>query len=221
VTVIRVVLVEDHTIVREGVGSLLGRDPEIEVVGEADSGHAAIALARQLKPDLVIMDVVMSDISGVEATRQIIQENAGVKVLALTMYDNQSYISRMIAAGATGYVLKTSAFDELSRAVSAIMRGEIYLCSSITSVIVKDYLAKVREGPFAPVGGPPVLSAREREVLQMIGGGRSSSEIARELGVTPKTVESHRLHIMDKLKIRTVAGLTKYALREGLTSLDS
>jgi DNA-binding NarL/FixJ family response regulator len=189
-------------------------------VGRAGSGKAAVALVRQTAPDLVLMDVVMPDMNGIETARQIVQENGGAKVLALSMYDNQAYISHMIEAGARGYVLKTSAFDELSHAIRVIMAGEIYLCSSITSVIVKDYLAKLRVGSSAPAA-PPVLSAREREVLRMISEGWSGKEIAREIGVTPKTVESHRLHIMSKLKIRGVAGLTRYALREGLTSLDS
>jgi DNA-binding NarL/FixJ family response regulator len=217
---LRVLLVEDHVLVREGIESLLKGDPDVEVVGRTGSGQAAVAMVRQTAPDLVIMDVVMQDMNGIETTRQIVQENGGAKVLALSMYDNQAYISHMIEAGARGYVLKTSAFDELSHAIRVIMAGEIYLCSSITSVIVKDYLAKLRVGSSAPAA-PPVLSAREREVLRMISEGWSGKEIAREIGVTPKTVESHRLHIMSKLKIRGVAGLTRYALREGLTSLDS
>lgn len=217
---LRVLLVEDHALVREGIESLLRADPEIEVVGRAGSGQAAVAMVRQTAPDLVLLDVVMPDMNGIETARQIVQENGAVKILALSMFDNQAYISHMIEAGARGYVLKTSAFDELSHAIRVIMEGEIYLCSSITSVIVKDYLAKFRVGSSAPAA-PPVLSAREREVLRMISEGRSAREIARELGVAPKTVESHRLHIMGKLKIRSVAGLTRYALREGLSSLES
>lgn len=216
---LRVVLAEDHLLVREGLVGLLRQSSAVEIVGEAGSGQAAVALARQTKPDVVIMDVVMPDMNGVEAARQIIQENPGVKVLALSMHDSQSYISQMIAAGVTGYVLKASAFEELSRAIEVVARGEVYLCSAITSIIVKDYLAKVRAGSPLPAASP-VLSAREREVLQMISEGLSGTEIARKLGVTPKTIESHRLHIMDKLKIHNVAGLTRYALREGLTTLD-
>jgi DNA-binding NarL/FixJ family response regulator len=166
------------------------------------------------------MDVVMADMNGVEATRQITGENRDVKVIALSMYDNQGYISKMMEAGATGYMLKTSAFDELSRAISVVMEGELYLCSNISAVIVKDYLRRLRAGDSVPAASP-VLSPRERQVLAMLSEGRSSKEIARELGVSPKTVDSHRMHIMDKLKIDSVAGLTKYALREGLTSLDS
>lgn len=216
---LRVLLVEDHALVRQGIGNLLRQDPEIKVVGEADNGNTAATLARQTKPDLVIMDVVMPDMNGVEAARQIIRENAGVKVLALSMYDSKAYISQMIEAGVVGYVLKTSAFDELSRAIGAVMNGEIFLCSSITSIIVKDYLARLRRGSSASVASA-VLSAREQEVLSMISDGSSGTEIARKLGVSAKTIESHRLHIMNKLKIRSVAGLTKYALREGLTSPD-
>ena len=169
---LRVLLAEDHALVREGIKSLLRRDPNIEVVGEVDSGEAAAALARQTEPDLVIMDVLMPGMNGIEAARQVIQENAGVKVLALSMYDNKSYISRMFEAGVAGYVLKTSAFEELSRAIETVMKGDIYLCGSITSVIVKDYVAQVRAGSTAP-GLAPILSAREREVLTMISNGRS------------------------------------------------
>ncbi|HUI73193.1 MAG TPA: response regulator transcription factor [Spirochaetia bacterium] len=217
---LKVLLVEDHTLVREGIESLLAADPEMKIVGRTGTGRGAVAMARQTAPDLVIMDVVMPDMNGIETTRQIVRENGAVKILVLSMYDNRDYISRMIEAGASGYVLKTSAFDELSKAIRVVMEGEVYLCSSITSVIVKDYLAKLRIGSSLPAE-PPVLSAREREVLRMVSEGRSGKEIALELGVTPKTVESHRLHIMSKLKIRSVAGLTRYALREGLTSLDS
>ncbi len=216
---LRVLLVEDHVLVREGIRSLLGRDTGIEVVGEAETGEEAISLAAETKPDLVIMDVVMAGMTGIEASRKIIRENPGTKIIALSMYDNQSYISRMVEAGVTGYVVKTSAFDELARAIEVVMRGEVYLCGTITSVIVNDYLARMKAGPSG-LKATPVLSLREREVLVMISEGKSGADIARELSVTAKTVESHRLHIMDKLKIHSVAGLTKYALREGLTALD-
>jgi DNA-binding NarL/FixJ family response regulator len=216
----RVLLADDHVLVREGIGSLLRENPEIEVVAQADSGRAAVSLARETRPDLVIMDVVMPDMDGVEATRAIISENAGVKVIALSMYDSQAYISTMIEAGATGYMLKTSAFDELSRAISVVLSGEFYLCGNITAVIVKDYLKRLRSGSSLPAAAP-VLSVREREVLRLLSDGRSSKDIALTLGVSPKTVDSHRMHIMEKLKITSIAGLTKYALREGLASLDS
>jgi DNA-binding NarL/FixJ family response regulator len=217
---LRVLLADDHMLVRQGIESLLRQDSEIEVVGEADSGRAAIALARQTRPDVVIMDSVMPDMNGTEATRQIIKENAEVKVLAVSMYDSQASISGMLEAGATGYVLKTSAFDELADAIRIVQGGEYYLCRNITAVIVKDYLEKLQTG----TGGPPVsqvLTAREREVLKKISEGTSTKEIARLLGVSPKTVDSHRMHIMSKLKITSVAGLTRYALREGLTSMGS
>lgn len=217
---LRVLLADDHVLVGQGIGSLLRQDPEIELVGEAHSGRAAVALARQTKPDLVILDVVMQEMNGVEAARRITKENHKTKVIALSMYDTKACISSMFEAGASGYVLKTSAFDELSQAIGAVMAGEIYLCRSITAVIVKDYLKTLKPGsPLPPA--PPVLSTRERKVLQLLAEGRSSREIARILGVSPKTIDSHRLHVMSKLKIPSIAGLTKYALREGLTSVDS
>jgi DNA-binding NarL/FixJ family response regulator len=189
-------------------------------VGEADSGRSAVSLARQIKPDLVIMDVIMPDMDGVEATRQIVKENAGVKVIALSMFDSQASIANMVEAGAAGYMLKTSAFDELSHAISVILEGELFLCRDITAVIVKDYVKRMRTGSSLPLASP-TLSAREREVLGMLSEGKSTKEIAGVLSVSPKTIDSHRAHIMSKLKVTSVAGLTKYALREGLTSIDS
>jgi DNA-binding NarL/FixJ family response regulator len=217
---LRVLLADDHVLVRQGIASMLRENPDVEIVAEVDGGRAAVTAARQSKPDLVIMDVVMQDMGGVEATRQIVGDNAATKVIALSMYDTQSHISAMLEAGAVGYVLKMSAFDELDRAISVINGGDFYLCSTITGVVVKDYLQRMRTGNRLPATAPR-LSSREREVLQQIAEGRSSKEIARILGVSPKTVDSHRMHIMAKLKIANVAGLTKFALREGLTSIDS
>jgi DNA-binding NarL/FixJ family response regulator len=218
-TKIRVLLVDDHVMVRESIANLLSRDPEIEIVGGAASGAEAVALARQTRPELVLMDVAMPGMDGIEASRQILHDNPDVKIIALSMYDNQAYISEMLEVGVTGFVLKTSAIDELSQAIHAARNGETYFSESVSKLIVKSYVSRVRSKPQTASG--PVLSPREREVLRLISDGKSSKEIAGSLGVSPKTVESHRLHLMEKLKISNVAGLTKYALREGLTSIDS
>ena len=216
---VRVLLADDHVLVRQGIGILLEQDPDVEIAGVAATGRDAIALASSLKPDLVLMDVVMTDMNGAEATRQIVSENPGMKVLVLSMYDDQVHITTMLEAGASGYVLKTSAYDELARAMRAVLRGELYLCGDITAVIVKSYVAKMRAGsPQSPAALP--LSTREREVLTLLSEGKSSKGIARLLGVSPKTVDSHRMHIMKKLSISSIAGLTRYAMREGLTTAE-
>ena len=216
---VRVLLADDHVLVRQGIGVLLEQDPDVEIAGVAATGRDAIALASSLKPDLVLMDVVMTDMNGAEATRQIVSENPGMKVLVLSMYDDQAHITTMLEAGASGYVLKTSAYDELARAMRAVLRGELYLCGDITAVIVKSYVAKMRAGsPQSPAALP--LSTREREVLTLLSEGKSSKGIARLLGVSPKTVDSHRMHIMKKLSISSIAGLTRYAMREGLTTAE-
>ena len=216
---VRVLLADDHVLVRQGIGILLEQDPDVEIAGVAATGRDAIALASSLKPDLVLMDVVMTDMNGAEATRQIVSENPGMKVLVLSMYDDQVHITTMLEAGASGYVLKTSAYDELARAMRAVLRGELYLCGDITAVIVKSYVAKMRAGsPQSPAALP--LSTREREVLTLLSEGKSSKGIARLLGVSPKTVDSHRMHIMKKLSIASIAGLTRYAMREGLTTAE-
>ncbi len=216
---VRVLLADDHVLVRQGIGVLLEQDPDVEIAGVAATGRDAIALASSLKPDLVLMDVVMTDMNGAEATRQIVSENPGMKVLVLSMYDDQVHITTMLEAGASGYVLKTSAYDELARAMRAVLRGELYLCGDITAVIVKSYVAKMRAGsPQSPAALP--LSTREREVLTLLSEGKSSKGIARLLGVSPKTVDSHRMHIMKKLSISSIAGLTRYAMREGLTTAE-
>ena len=216
---VRVLLADDHELVRQGIGILLEQEPDVEIAGGAATGRDASALASSLKPDLVLMDVVMTDMNGAEATRQIVSENPGMKVLVLSMYDDQAHITTMLEAGASGYVLKTSAYDELARAMRAVLRGELYLCGDITAVIVKSYVAKMRAGsPQSPAALP--LSTREREVLTLLSEGKSSKGIARLLGVSPKTVDSHRMHIMKKLSISSIAGLTRYAMREGLTTAE-
>lgn len=211
---LRVVLVDDHELVRQGLRSILERESDVEVVGEAASGRAALELARTLAPDLVVMDVAMRDQNGIEATRQIRAACPNVKVLALSSHADARYVTAMLDAGACGYVLKANAYDDLRRALDAARRGRSYLCAEVTGAVVG---ATLRGSPAAARGH---LSAREREVLQLLAEGLSSPQISERLFVATSTVETHRRNIMRKLDIHSVADLTKYAIREGLTTLD-
>jgi len=212
-----IVIADDHQIMREGLRSLLEKQANLAIIGEASNGRECVELARKLKPDLVLMDIAMPDLNGIEATRQVRQEAPGVKVLALSMHSDRRFASGMLAAGASGYLLKDSAFQELSQAIATVLEGRIYLSPDITGVLMEDYVQRLTEEP-TPFS---VLRPREREVLQAMAEGQSTREIAEALHVSVKTVETHRQNIMNTLDIHSVAELTKYAVREGLTSLDS
>lgn len=213
---IRVLLVDDHELMREGLRSILERDEDVEVVGEAASGHAAVELARTLGPQVVIMDVAMKDSNGIEATRRIRSECPEVQVIALSSHSDSRYVNAMLDAGACGYVLKANAYDDLRRALAAAQKGRSYLCPDVTEAVVGS--RRRAEGAAAPARAP--LSSREREVLQLLAEGLSSPEIGKRLYVATSTVETHRRNVMRKLGIHSVADLTKYAIREGLTSLE-
>jgi len=214
---ISILLADDHQVVREGLRTLLSSQQGMEVVGEAEDGRTTVELARELKPDLVIMDISMPDLNGFEATARILEENPRIRVLALSMHSDRRFVERVLAAGASGYMLKDCAFNELAQAIRAVAEGKTYLCEGIAGVVVKEYVRQLAGAESTPA---PTLTAREREVLQLLAEGRRTKEIAASLHVSVKTVETHRSKIMDKLDIRTVAGLTKYAVREGLTSLE-
>jgi DNA-binding NarL/FixJ family response regulator len=214
---LRVVLADDHALVREGLRSILEREADVEVVGEAATGREAVTLARTLRPDVVVMDVAMKDLNGIEATRQIGSECEGVKVVALSSHADPRYVAAMLQAGACGYVLKANAYDELRRALRAATRGQRYLAPDVTGNVIESALHP-SEG--AAASGLQALAAREREVLQLIAEGLSSPEIARRLHLATSTVETHRRNIMNKLGLRSVAELTRFAIREGLTPLD-
>jgi two-component system NarL family response regulator len=211
---LRVLLVDDHELMRQGLRSILEREGDVEVVGEAASGRAALELARTLTPDVVVMDVAMQDQNGIEATRQIRSTCPNVKVLALSSHSDARYVTAMLEAGACGYVLKANAYDDLRRALDAARRGRSYLCADVTESVVG---ASLRGSGATPVAQ---LSGREREVLQLLAEGLSSPEISQRLFVATSTVETHRRNIMRRLGIHSVADLTKYAIREGLTSLE-
>jgi len=214
----KILLADDHKLMREGLRMLLEKLGRITIVGEADDGVSAVRMARDLKPDLVLMDIAMPDLNGIEATRRIMTEAPGVKVIALSMHADKRFVRHMFAAGAAGYVLKGSAFEEVAAAIKTVAAGRIYISPKITDQVLAEYVKQLIK-PSAGAESP--LSGREREVLQMLAEGKSSRKIAGRLHVSVTTVDTHRKHIMDKLGFRSIAELTKYAIREGLTSLDA
>jgi DNA-binding NarL/FixJ family response regulator len=214
----RVLLVDDHAMIRQGLCSLLEKQSDIEVVGSVENGRKAVDIARELAPDLVIMDISMPNLNGIDATRKIIGEMGDVKVIALSIHSSQHFVAEMLKAGASGYILKECLFDELVEAIKTVLNGGTYLSPKITGVVIDDYVKRLST-QYQPEG--PVLTEREREVLQFLSEGKSTKQIAAQLHVSAKTIESNRRNIMDKLGINSVAELTKYAVREGLTPLES
>lgn len=215
---VRILLADDHQIIIEGLRALLEKHSEVEVLAETDNGREAVKLARNLAPDVVVMDVAMPDLNGIDATRQILSENPKVKVIALSMYSKRQFIVKMLEAGAVGYLLKDCAFQELANAIRTVTNGDIYLGQQVSSVAVQDYVNRLRD---KKTDEKSQLSQREREVLQLIAEGLLTKEIAQKLNISGKTVETHRRNIMKKLEIDRVADLTKYAIREGITFLDN
>lgn len=215
---LRIVLADDHEIVRDGLGALLEQQAGMEVVAQADSGHAAVALAREHRPDIIVMDIAMPDLNGIEATRQIKSEMPEIRVIALSMHADKRFVAGMLQAGASGYLLKKGAFRELAQAVRDVMKDRVYLSPKIADVVIHDYVQHLSE---APTPGESALTPREREVLQLLVEGRSAEQIAAKLHISANTVGTHRHRIMEKLDIHSLPELTKYAIREGFTSLES
>jgi DNA-binding NarL/FixJ family response regulator len=214
---IRIVLADDHHMVREGLRLILERTPGIDVVGEAETGRMVLDLVERTVPDIVIMDIGMPDLDGIEATRRIKARDPKIKVIALSMFADRRYVLGMLEAGAWGYVLKGSAGTELVRAIEAVQQGRKYLVPEITDVVVESSLC-----PAVTVGAKtaPPLGDREREILRFVADGKTSKEIASALGISPDTVQAHRRNIMNKLDLHSVAELTKYAIRQRLTDVD-
>jgi DNA-binding NarL/FixJ family response regulator len=216
----RILLADDHQIVRQGLKSLIQQNEGFEVIAEASDGRAAVQLAADLEPDVIVMDVGMPGLNGIEATRQIAAKEPDAKVVALSMHSDRRFMGEMLKAGAKGYLLKDAAFEELATAIRSVIADKIYLSPRIADVVVDDYVRHAGEYAGHPSAFAK-LTPREREVLQLMAEGRATKEIAMDLKVSIKTVETHRRQIMEKLNIYSVAELTKYAIREGLTSLDA
>ena len=213
---IKILVADSHRVVREAICSLLRNEFGMDIVGEAEDGRIAIELARELQPDVIIIETAMPNLNGIEATRQIIHELPEVKVIALSAHSDRRSVCEMLKAGASGYLPKRCAFEELVSAIHNVVSNRTYLSSHISRIVVEEYLHRVGEqGKSAYT----VLTDREREVLQLIAEGKSTKVIARELYVSPKTIEWHRSQLMKKLRIESVAELVKYAISEGLTSI--
>lgn len=211
------ILADDHPLIREGLRSILADVSAVEVVAEADNGHEAIALVLEHKPSMIIMDVSMPDLNGVEATRSIVEIGPDTKVLALSAHRDEALIKGMLQAGASGYLPKECAADELITAIQTVLEGRFYISASIANVVVSDFVV---QPSGAEASEKAILSLREREVLQLIADGVTTAEMADRLHLSVKTIESHRKNLMDKLEVRNIAGLTKYAIRLGLATLD-
>ncbi|OHD54116.1 MAG: DNA-binding response regulator [Spirochaetes bacterium GWF1_51_8] len=214
---IKVALADDHPIVREGLKALLENESDIEVIGEANNGNEAVELVRKLSPNIIIMDISMPNLNGMEATRMIDNESPNTRVIALSMHHDKRFVANMLESGARGFLLKDCAAEELVEAVRTVMNGKTYLSKGIADIVVTDYVEYLKKKDQSVFG---ILSPREREVMQLLVEGKSTKDIASQLFLSVKTVETHRQQIMTKLGTHSIAELTKLAIREGLTSLE-
>ncbi|HBA86446.1 MAG TPA: DNA-binding response regulator [Geobacter sp.] len=212
----KILIADDHAIVRQGLRALIDKEDDMVVIAEAATGAEAVRLAREHRPEVIVMDITMPDVNGIDATRTITAELPDVRVLALSMESDRRFVVEVLKAGANGYVLKDAAFAELATAIRAVAAGETYLPSRVANLLIKEYLQRIPEEVSATYEN---LSAREREILQLIADGSNAKEIAFAFSVSVKTVENQRHSIMKKLDLYSIAELTKYAVRQGLTSL--
>ena len=213
----KILIADDHGIVRDGLKSLINKQSDMEVVGEAEDGRVAVQLTKEVSPDIVIMDISMPNLNGVEAVHEILQYKPDTKIIILSMYTDKHIVKESLEAGASGYVLKSYLFDELLKALEAVKINECYLSPRIAGIVVDDY---VNQKSASKNKETIKLTARERQILQLIAEGKTVKEIARILHISPKTADANRRKIMKKLGLFNIADLTKYAIREGLTSLD-
>lgn len=209
---IRVLLADDHAVVRKGLHYVLERDPSIDVAGEASDGREAVRLAEELSPDVIVMDVAMPGLNGIEATAQILKKNPAVRVIMLSMYSDESYLVRALSTGAKGYLLKDSAETDLLAAVQTVARGKPFFSPAIAETLLEDYVRKLRDENLQD--SYDLLTDREKEILQLIAEGKSNKEVAAVLNLSPYTVETHRTHIMQKLNLHNTAEIVLYAVRK-------
>jgi two-component system response regulator NreC len=213
---IKLVLADDHNLIRAGLQSLIEKETDLQIIGQASDGRQTVSLVQKLKPDIVIMDISMPGLNGIEATRQIKAMNENIKVIALSVHEEASYVRRMLKAGASGYLVKHSEFKELVEAIRAVAREQLYLSPHVSNQLVQDYLKHLPNDESTAFS---MLSEREREILQLLAEGKTKQEIGGILFLSVKTIDSHRLNIMNKLKITTFSDLIRYAIREGISEL--
>ena len=214
---IHVLIADDHALMREGLRTLIERRPDMSVVGEAGNGIEALSMAAHLSPHVAVMDVAMPDMNGIEATRRMAKAHPATKIIALSVHTDRRFVLEMLKAGAFGYLPKDCAFDELAMAVRSVAAGKIYISPEVAGDVMQEFLSPGAHLPKTPV---ECLSEREREVFQRLAEGQTIKEAAFEMGISPKTVETFRRRLMEKLDVRSVADLTKYAIREGITALE-
>jgi len=213
----KILLADDHNVLRKGLRRILEEQPDLEVVGEASDGREAVALNQKLRPDIVVMDIAMPLMNGLEATRQILQRNANVNVLILSMYSDENYVVQVLRAGARGYLLKDTAEEDLITAVRAVAKGQPFFSPKIAKLLMGDSIQRLRTEGMSD--SYDLLTPREREVLQLIAEGKSNKEAAAALFVSPTTIETHRARIMDKLDLHSTADIVLYAVRKGIVQL--
>lgn len=218
---IRILIADDHTIVRQGLKKLLEEEQGIEVIGEATDGRDAVTKAMDLMPDIVLMDLSMPGLHGLEAARQISKRLPKTRVLILSMHKNEAYVLQSLQAGASGYILKDSASEEVATAIRSVYRGDSYLSPSISRVVIEDYLRLSSPGASGTKSLYDTLTVREREIFQLLAEGLKNQEISERLHVSVKTVETHRAHIMEKLNLNNIAELVKYSIEIGIVQLDT
>lgn len=216
---IRILLADDHAILRAGLVRLLSEESDFEVVGEADNGREAVQKVQELHPDIVLMDIGMPVMNGMEATKQIKKRDQDVKILVLTMHDNEEYLFQFLQAGASGYVLKKAADSDLVNAIHVVNRGDCFLYPSAAKMVVEDYLEKLKHGQ-EPTSSFDTLTDREREILTLVAEGYTNREIAEALFISVKTVETHKANIMEKLNLHKRAELVRYAIKKGMLQVD-
>jgi DNA-binding NarL/FixJ family response regulator len=217
VSTIRVVLADDHALVRAGIRALLEKLPGIEVVGEADDGRQALELIKASAPNLILLDISMAGLGGLEALPRIVRDFPALKVLILSAHANEEYVIRALRSGAAGYMLKDAAAAELQVAIDSVTQDKTYLSPSISRTVIHSYLERIG-GPFSPL---ELITPRQREILQLIAEGKNTKEVAHTLGISVKTVEAHRLQLMARLSIHDLPGLVRYAIRSGLVSAET